>query len=176
MHGGRNFPFHKVPGSLDIELADGTSDDAYLTVLAEHLPRVLAASAPDLVIYLAGSDPHEGDRLGRLRLTFDGLARRDAMVLDACREVGIPVAVTIAGGYGRNIHDSVKRGRHSGGRDDRRRLWPQHSRQREGTREHGARRVPSTRHCLTSKHPRAPERPEGEADGRWLPADTSTSS
>jgi acetoin utilization deacetylase AcuC-like enzyme len=107
MHGGRNFPFHKVPGSLDIELADGTSDDAYLTVLAEHLPRVLAASAPDLVIYLAGSDPHEGDRLGRLRLTFDGLARRDAMVLDACREVGIPVTVTIAGGYGRNIEDSV---------------------------------------------------------------------
>ena len=108
MHGGRNYPFHKVAGSLDVELADGTGDDAYLLALAEHLPRVLAASAPDLVIYLAGSDPHEGDRLGRLRLTFDGLARRDAMVLDACREVGIPVAVTIAGGYGRNIHDSVK--------------------------------------------------------------------
>jgi acetoin utilization deacetylase AcuC-like enzyme len=108
MHGGRNYPFHKVPGSLDVELADGTADDAYLTSLAAHLPRVLAASAPDLVIYLAGSDPHEGDRLGRLRLTFEGLARRDAMVLDACREVGIPVAVTIAGGYGRNIHDSVK--------------------------------------------------------------------
>ena len=108
MHGGRNYPFHKVAGSLDIELADGTGDNAYLLALAEHLPRVLAASAPDLVIYLAGSDPHEGDRLGRLRLTFDGLARRDAMVLDACREVGIPVTVTIAGGYGRNIHDSVK--------------------------------------------------------------------
>ena len=108
MHGGRNFPFHKVPGTLDVELADGTGDDAYLGALAENLPGVLTASAPDLVIYLAGSDPHEGDRLGRLRLTFDGLARRDAMVLDACREVGIPVAVTIAGGYGRDINDSVR--------------------------------------------------------------------
>jgi acetoin utilization deacetylase AcuC-like enzyme len=108
MHGGRNFPFHKVAGTLDVELADGTGDDAYLAALAENLPGVLAASAPDLVIYLAGSDPHEGDRLGRLCLTFDGLARRDAMVLDACREVGIPVAVTIAGGYGRDINDSVR--------------------------------------------------------------------
>jgi len=108
MHGGRNYPFHKVAGSLDVELGDGTEDDLYLEMLATHLPVVLATSAPDLVIYLAGSDPHEGDRLGRLRLTFDGLARRDAMVLDACREVGIPVAVTIAGGYGRNIDDSVQ--------------------------------------------------------------------
>jgi acetoin utilization deacetylase AcuC-like enzyme len=108
MHGGRNFPFHKVAGTLDVELADGTGDDAYLAALAEKLPGVLAASAPDLVIYLAGSDPHEGDRLGRLCLTFDGLARRDAMVLDACREVGIPVAVTIAGGYGRDLNDSVR--------------------------------------------------------------------
>ena len=107
MHGGRNFPFHKVPGSLDVELADGTGDDEYLDALASALPRVIAAAAPDLVIYLAGSDPHESDRLGRLRLTFDGLARRDAMVLDACREVGIPVAITIAGGYGRDINDSV---------------------------------------------------------------------
>jgi acetoin utilization deacetylase AcuC-like enzyme len=107
MHGGRNFPFHKVPGSLDVELADGTGDDDYLDALASALPRVIAAAAPDLVIFLAGSDPHEGDRLGRLRLTFDGLARRDAMVLDACREVGIPVAITIAGGYGTDINDSV---------------------------------------------------------------------
>src|SRR5215208_7261503 len=107
MHGGRNYPFHKVAGSLDVELADGTGDDVYLAALADALPRVLAAAAPDLVIYLAGADAHEGDRLGRLCLTFDGLARRDAMALDACREVGIPVTVTIAGGYGRNISDSV---------------------------------------------------------------------
>lgn len=107
MHGGKNYPFHKVAGSLDIELPDGTADDSYLDTLASTLPRVIAQSTPDLVIYLAGADPHEGDRLGRLRLTFDGLARRDAMVLDACREVGIPVVITIAGGYGRNIEDSV---------------------------------------------------------------------
>lgn len=108
MHGGRNYPFHKVPASLDVELPDGTGDDAYLGALGEALPRVLSASAPDLAIYLAGADSHQGDRLGRLCLTFDGLARRDVMVLDACREVGIPVAITIAGGYGRNIEDSVR--------------------------------------------------------------------
>ncbi|HEX5077272.1 MAG TPA: histone deacetylase [Gemmatimonadaceae bacterium] len=108
MHGGRNYPFHKVAGSLDVELADGTGDDAYLTALAAALPGVLSVSAPDLAIYLAGADSHEGDRLGRLCLTFEGLARRDVMVLDACREVGIPVVITIAGGYGRNIEDSVR--------------------------------------------------------------------
>jgi acetoin utilization deacetylase AcuC-like enzyme len=108
MHGGKNYPFHKVAGSIDVELNDGTGDEVYLDTLASTLPSVLAQSAPDLVSYLAGADPHEGDRLGRLRLTFDGLARRDAMVLDACREVGIPVAITIAGGYGRNIDDSVR--------------------------------------------------------------------
>ena len=108
MHGGRNYPFHKVAGSLDVELADGTGDEEYLATLADALPRVLAAAAPDLVVYIAGADPHEGDRLGRLALTFDGLARRDAMVLDGCREVGIPVAVTIGGGYGRRIEDTVR--------------------------------------------------------------------
>ena len=108
MHGGRNYPFHKVAGSLDVELADGTGDEEYLATLDDALPRVLAAAAPDLVVYIAGADPHEGDRLGRLALTFDGLARRDAMVLDGCREVGIPVAVTIGGGYGRRIEDTVR--------------------------------------------------------------------
>jgi acetoin utilization deacetylase AcuC-like enzyme len=107
MHGARNFPFHKVPGTLDVELDDGTGDDAYLALLAAHLPRVLHAARPDLVVYLAGADPHEGDRLGRLRLTFDGLRRRDWLVLEACREVGLPVCVTIAGGYGRDVRDTV---------------------------------------------------------------------
>ena len=107
MHGGKNYPFHKVAGTLDLELADGTGDDAYLDLLREALPRVLAASSPDLVVYIAGADPHEGDQLGRLALTFDGLARRDAFVLDSCREVGIPVAITIGGGYGRRIEDTV---------------------------------------------------------------------
>jgi acetoin utilization deacetylase AcuC-like enzyme len=126
MHGGRNYPFKvmptemhsdapagrwgyglRVPGTLDVDLEDGTGDDAYLRLLAEALPRVLHASQPDLVVYLAGADPHEGDRLGRMKLTFAGLERRDAMVLQACREVGLPVAVVIAGGYGRTIADTV---------------------------------------------------------------------
>jgi acetoin utilization deacetylase AcuC-like enzyme len=107
MHGRRNFPFEKVAGSLDLELEDGTGDAEYLEMLAEALPRVIHAAAPDLVCYLAGADPHEGDALGRLSLTMDGLARRDALVLDACREVGLPVVITIAGGYGRDIATTV---------------------------------------------------------------------
>ena len=107
MHGAKNFPFHKVPGSLDVELDDGTGDDQYLALLADALPRVLAASQPDLVVYLAGSDPHENDRLGRLCLTFGGLRRRDRLVLEACRDVGIPVCLTIAGGYGRDVDETV---------------------------------------------------------------------
>jgi acetoin utilization deacetylase AcuC-like enzyme len=107
MHGAKNFPFHKVPGTLDLELDDGTGDDDYLARLADALPRVLTASAPDLVVYLAGADPHAGDRLGRLALTFDGLQRRDAMVVESCRDVGIPLAATIAGGYGKRVEDTV---------------------------------------------------------------------
>ncbi|MDX2182839.1 MAG: histone deacetylase [Gemmatimonadaceae bacterium] len=107
MHGERNFPFHKVPGTLDIELEDRTGDEAYLAALAAALPGVLAAARPDMVFYLAGADAHERDRLGRLALTFDGLARRDHYVLDSCRAIGIPVCIVIAGGYGTDIHDTV---------------------------------------------------------------------
>jgi acetoin utilization deacetylase AcuC-like enzyme len=108
MHGSRNYPFRKVAGRLDVELEDGTDDTGYLERLAEVLPSVLATSRPDLVFYLAGADPHEGDTLGRLKLTFDGLMRRDALVLESCRAVGVPVAIAIAGGYGRDIHDTVR--------------------------------------------------------------------
>ncbi len=108
MHGGKNYPFKKVAGDVDVELHDGTDDDSYLAALDATLPRVLAESAPDLAIYLAGADPHESDRLGRLALTFDGLIRRDAMVIAMCREIGVPIATTIAGGYGKNILDTVE--------------------------------------------------------------------
>lgn len=108
MHGARNYPFHKVPGSVDVALEDGTGDDAYLAQLRERLPAVLARARADLVFFLAGADPHEGDALGRLRLTFDGLAARDRYVLERCREVGVPVCITIAGGYGRDIRDTVR--------------------------------------------------------------------
>jgi acetoin utilization deacetylase AcuC-like enzyme len=107
MHGRKNYPFHKVPGSLDVELDDHTGDDEYLELLADALPRVLHQARPDLVVYLAGADPYVGDRLGRLALTFGGLARRDTFVLNQCREVGLPVVVTIAGGYADPITDTV---------------------------------------------------------------------
>ena len=107
MHGRKNYPFRKVPGSLDVELDDRTGDDEYLELLADSLPRVLHQARPDLVVYLAGADPYAGDRLGRLALSFDGLARRDAYVLNQCREVGLPVVVTIAGGYAEPITDTV---------------------------------------------------------------------
>lgn len=108
MHGRRNYPFHKVPGDLDVELEDGTGDEAYLELLADALPGVLHASRAEIAFFLAGADAHEHDRLGRLAMTHDGLARRDHMVLRACREVGIPVVITIAGGYGRDIATTVE--------------------------------------------------------------------
>ena len=108
MHGGRNYPFEKVAGTLDIDLPDGTGDDEYLRALDAALPGVLRAARPDMVVYLAGADPHEGDRLGRMKLTFGGLERRDAMVVQSCREVGLPIAVVIAGGYGERIEDTVR--------------------------------------------------------------------
>jgi acetoin utilization deacetylase AcuC-like enzyme len=108
MHGRKNYPFHKVPGTLDVELDDGTGDEEYLALLANALPRVLHESRAQFVFYLAGADAHEHDRLGRLAMTHEGLARRDHMVLRACREVGIPVVITIAGGYGRDIATTVE--------------------------------------------------------------------
>lgn len=108
MHGRRNYPFRKVAGRLDVELEDGTEDTEYLEKLAAALPGVLAASRPDMVFYLAGADPHEGDSLGRLKLSFDGLMRRDALVLEAARAVGVPVTIAIAGGYGANVRDTVR--------------------------------------------------------------------
>jgi len=108
MHGGRNFPYRKVPGTLDIELDDRTGDTEYLSLLDDALPRVLHDARADLVFYLAGADPHERDKLGRLSLTFDGLRRRDMMVVESCRAIGLPVAVTIAGGYGHDVDDTVR--------------------------------------------------------------------
>ncbi len=108
MHGRNNYPFRKVAGSLDIDLDDGTGDDEYLALLAEALPAVISAASPDIVFYLAGSDTHERDRLGRMKLTFEGLARRDVMVFDSCRDIGIPVVAAVAGGYGKYIEDTVR--------------------------------------------------------------------
>ncbi|MEJ7758058.1 MAG: histone deacetylase [Gemmatimonadaceae bacterium] len=108
MHGRKNYPFRKIAGSLDIELDDGVGDDVYLALLENALPGVIGSANPDLVFYLAGSDTHEGDRLGRMKLTFDGLLRRDVMVFESCRAVGIPVVAAVAGGYGNYIGDTVQ--------------------------------------------------------------------
>lgn len=107
IHGANNFPFRKEESDLDIELPDGTGDDAYLVALERGVCHALSAGQPDLVIYLAGADPFEGDRLGRLALTKAGLAARDRMVLSLVRDADLPVAITMAGGYARHIDDSV---------------------------------------------------------------------
>ena len=111
MHGARNFPFRKERSDLDVDLPDGCTDAAYLaaldTALAE-LWRRHADAPPGLIFYLAGADPHEGDRLGRLALTTAGLAERDRRVLDAARARRIPVALSMAGGYGRVVDDTVQ--------------------------------------------------------------------
>ncbi|OHX15549.1 histone deacetylase, partial [Chromobacterium sphagni] len=99
MHGARNFPFRRSASSLDIDLPDGTGDARYLSILADALPRLFAESAPDLVFYLAGADPYRGDRLGRLALSREGLARRDRMVMEACRRYDAALVLTMAGGY-----------------------------------------------------------------------------
>lgn len=107
MHGDRNYPFRKVPGSLDIELADGTGDDEYLDRLRAALPRITEAGRPDIIMYLAGADPLQGDRLGRLSLTHAGLAQRDELVLEWCNAHSMPVTITIAGGYAADIGETV---------------------------------------------------------------------
>ena len=108
IHGARNFPFAKESSDLDVELADGTGDDEYLWHLERALDETLERSRPQLAFYLAGADPYEGDRLGRLKLTKAGLARRDEMVLGTLASRRIPVAIAMAGGYARDIDDSVE--------------------------------------------------------------------
>lgn len=105
----RNYPFTRTPSDLDVELPAGTGDDAYLAALADALQVAARAfGAPDLIIYLAGADPWEGDGLGRLALTFDGLAARDALVLDHAAAAAAPIVVTLAGGYPPDVWDGVR--------------------------------------------------------------------
>lgn len=108
LHGQKNFPFRKEPGDLDVDLPDGTGDDAYLHALEHALEELARRFEPDFVIYLAGADPHEGDRLGRLKLTWDGLEARDRRVFDWAWQRGLPLAFAMAGGYGRRIEDTVQ--------------------------------------------------------------------
>jgi acetoin utilization deacetylase AcuC-like enzyme len=107
IHGARNFPFRKEASDLDIPLPDGADDEEFLGALEDGLEEALAASKAGLAIYLAGADPYVDDRLGRLSVSKEGLAERDRLVLGACRERGIPVVVTMAGGYARKVEDTV---------------------------------------------------------------------
>ena len=107
MHQENNYPAWKPPSDLDLGLEDGVDDEEYLGLLERHLPDILDSHRPDLAFYLAGADPYAEDQLGGLSLSLDGLRRRDAAVFRSCRQVGTPVAVTLAGGYARREADTV---------------------------------------------------------------------
>ena len=106
VHGESNYPFRKEEGDLDIALPDGTTDDRYLASVRDGLA-VALHSDPQLILFVAGADPFEGDRLGRLSVSKEGLAERDRMVFDAASARGIPVAVVMSGGYAPDVHDIV---------------------------------------------------------------------
>lgn len=108
IHGQKNFPFRKEAGDLDVDLPDGCRDDEYLQALELALAELDRRFEPGLVIYLAGADPHEGDRLGRLKLSWDGLEARDRRVFDWAFQRRIPLAFAMAGGYGVRIEDTVQ--------------------------------------------------------------------
>lgn len=107
IHGQNNFPFHKEKSDLDIALEDDAGDSVYLDALQKGLAESLKRAGAEFVIYLAGADPFSGDRIGRLAVSKEGLAARDRMVLARCRKAGLPVAITMAGGYAPDIEDTV---------------------------------------------------------------------
>lgn len=108
LHGAKNFPFRKEPSDLDVELPDGCEDAEYLDALERALEEMERRIDPGLVIYLAGADPHEGDRLGRLKLTFDGMEARDRRVMDWAWTRRLPLAFVMAGGYGTDMEATVQ--------------------------------------------------------------------
>ncbi len=107
IHGAKNYPLYKETSNLDIELPDGTTDEAYLQTLEEGLQRVSHHSA-DLIFYLAGADPFENDKLGRLGLTMEGLKNRDRMVLEFAKREHLPAVTVMSGGYAADIRDTVE--------------------------------------------------------------------
>jgi len=108
MHQSANYPELKPSSDLDVGLEDGTGDDEYLALLDRHLRRILPEHGPELAFYLAGADPYRGDQLGGLGLSIDGLRHRDETVFRRLWENDIPVAVVLAGGYARNVDDTVE--------------------------------------------------------------------
>src|SRR4051794_36941736 len=107
LHGARNYPFQRIPSDLDVDLETGTGDDGYLTALDAALDHAIARAEADVAFYLAGADPWEGDRLGRLALTKRGLLERDEFVLDRLCATGAAVCVVLAGGYADDVRDTV---------------------------------------------------------------------
>lgn len=107
VHGAKNYPFRKVPSTVDVDLPDGTGDAEFLEIVERELQPIVRF-APDLVFYQCGVDPLETDALGRLALTFDGLARRDRLVLETFRRIGVPVMMALGGGYADPIEDTVQ--------------------------------------------------------------------
>jgi acetoin utilization deacetylase AcuC-like enzyme len=107
IHGAKNYPLFKARSTLDVELADNTTDETYLETLEKHLKSVFAHE-PDIIFYLGGADPFEGDKLGRLALTIKGLRARDELVIRECRARHIPVATVMSGGYAAEISDTVE--------------------------------------------------------------------
>lgn len=107
IHQENNYPYPKPPSSLDIDLPDRVDDDGYLAALGEGLDKTLREFEPQLMIYVAGADPYREDQLGGLKLTLEGLAKRDRLVFEKAGAKKIPVAVTFAGGYARKVEDTV---------------------------------------------------------------------
>ena len=107
LHGARNYPFQRIPSDLDVDLPTGTGDRDYLRALDDALDAALPRARPDIAFYLAGADPFEGDRLGRLALTKAGLRARDELVVERLRGAGAAVVVVLAGGYARDVADTV---------------------------------------------------------------------
>jgi acetoin utilization deacetylase AcuC-like enzyme len=108
IHQENNYPYPKPPSTLDIDLPDGTGDEDYLAILEKHLHQAFHDFSPQLLFYVGGADPYREDQLGGLALTIEGLARRDALVFDYARRHNAPVAITLAGGYARNVTDTVR--------------------------------------------------------------------
>jgi acetoin utilization deacetylase AcuC-like enzyme len=107
LHGEKNFPFRKVPSDLDVGLPDGCTDGPYLEALGRALIEMSERFKPDFLIYLAGADAHEGDRLGRLKLTEAGMAARDQKVFDWALASNIPMIICMGGGYGHDLRSTV---------------------------------------------------------------------
>ncbi len=108
IHQLNNYPMPKPPSDIDVNLADGTGDEEYLDDLSVALKNAFARFAPDLIFYVSGADPYREDQLGGIWLSMAGLRRRDELVFHEARKRKVPVAITLAGGYARNVEDTVR--------------------------------------------------------------------